>query len=60
MPLLFQHLLLSAFVVVVVVVSHSDRVVVITRLVFICVHLVANGTLLQYSCLENPKDGGAW
>ena len=19
-----------------------------------------NGTLLQYSCLENPKDGGAW
>ena len=20
----------------------------------------ANGTPLQYSCLENPKDGGAW
>ena len=19
-----------------------------------------NGTLLQYSCLENPRDGGAW
>ena len=19
-----------------------------------------NGTPLQYSCLENPKDGGAW
>ena len=19
-----------------------------------------NGTLLQYSCLENPLDGGAW
>ena len=19
-----------------------------------------NGTLLQYSCLENPMDGGAW
>ena len=19
-----------------------------------------NGNLLQYSCLENPKDGGAW
>ena len=19
-----------------------------------------NGTLLQYSCLENPTDGGAW
>ena len=29
------------------------------------VHLVkaigeGNGTLLQYSCLENPMDGGAW
>ena len=21
---------------------------------------VGNGTLLQYSCLENPMDGGAW
>ena len=20
----------------------------------------SNGTLLQYSCLENPMDGGAW
>ena len=19
-----------------------------------------NGTLIQYSCLENPMDGGAW
>ena len=19
-----------------------------------------NGTLLKYSCLENPRDGGAW
>ena len=26
-----------------------------------CVHLrEGNGTLLQYSCLENPTDGGAW
>ena len=23
-------------------------------------HLVYNGTPLQYSCLENPMDGGAW
>ena len=23
-------------------------------------HLVGNGTPLQYSCLENPMDGGAW
>ena len=26
-----------------------------------CTHLTqGNGTLLQYSCLENPMDGGAW
>ena len=23
-------------------------------------HGEANGTPLQYSCLENPMDGGAW
>ena len=23
-------------------------------------HGEGNGTLLQYSCLENPLDGGAW
>ena len=23
-------------------------------------HGVGNGTPLQYSCLENPMDGGAW
>ena len=23
-------------------------------------HLVYNGTPLQYSCLKNPMDGGAW
>ena len=23
-------------------------------------HHKGNGTLLQYSCLENPMDGGAW
>ena len=26
---------------------------------YIC-HLGGNGTPLQYSCLENPMDGGAW
>ena len=25
-----------------------------------CVHGEGNGTPLQYSCLENPVDGGAW
>ena len=33
--------------------------------IFICTYIViipgeGNGTLLQYSCLENPMDGGAW
>ena len=27
---------------------------------FINAHLEGNGTPLQYSCLENPMDGGAW
>ena len=26
----------------------------------VCVHGEGNGTPLQYSCLENPMDGGAW
>ena len=25
-----------------------------------CIQTKANGTPLQYSCLENPMDGGAW
>ena len=29
--------------------------------VLICIFLmVSDGTPLQYSCLENPMDGGAW
>ena len=31
---------------------------VIKLFVYICGE--GNGTLLQYSCLENPMDGGAW
>ena len=27
---------------------------------FICYEGEGNGTPLQYSCLENPMDGGAW
>ena len=27
---------------------------------FIAVSGEGNGTPLQYSCLENPMDGGAW
>ena len=29
------------------------------RLLF-CINGEGNGTPLQYSCLENPMDGGAW
>ena len=34
--------------------SHTDKV--------LGMHTIGegNGTLLQYSCLENPMDGGAW
>ena len=27
---------------------------------FLLMHIEGNGTPLQYSCLENPTDGGAW
>ena len=34
----------------------------LTPIIQILVHLIGpgNGTPLQYSCLENPMDGGAW
>ena len=28
--------------------------------VLLCCHREGNGNPLQYSCLENPMDGGAW
>ena len=28
--------------------------------IFVSYHGEGSGTLLQYSCLENPMDGGAW
>ena len=28
--------------------------------IVVCIHGEGNGTPLQYSCLENPVDGGAW
>ena len=27
---------------------------------YIALNIIGNGTSLQYSCLENPMDGGAW
>ena len=40
--------------------------VIIDRYILVAIVLIVsrfgegNGTLLQYSCLENPMDGGAW
>ena len=28
--------------------------------IHLCIHGEGSGTPLQYSCLENPMDGGAW
>ena len=46
-----QH---SWFTMIISAVQHGDLV---------CVYIYireSNGTPLQYSCLENPMDGGAW
>ena len=42
--------------------SHSSFHFLIWWLVLLCVTVIpeGNGTLLRYSCLENPVDGGAW
>ena len=38
--------------------THTHQIVQLKRK---CPHYVkGNGTPLQYSCLENPMDGGAW
>ena len=31
-----------------------------TYIVLVSSNREGNGTLLQFSCLENPRDGGAW
>ena len=41
------------------------QVLAYTKFIFISIFLYiisgeGNGTPLQYSCLENPTDGGAW
>jgi len=32
----------------------------VSRILYTLSHREGNGTPLQYSCLENPMDGGAW
>ena len=41
---------------------HSSIIVVLEPIIILIVHYVGegNGTPLQYFCLENPMDGGAW
>ena len=34
--------------------------IIVFRLLVLCNIGEGNGTPLQYSCLENPMDGGAW
>ena len=38
----------------------TDRIVLFKYVQFSVLHRDGNGTPLQYSCLENPMDGGAW
>ena len=32
----------------------------LTKFIVVIVLIISYGTPLQYSCLENPMDGGAW
>ena len=34
--------------------------IIFSFILFLCVCELAHGNPLQYSCLENPMDGGAW
>ena len=45
-----------------IIIHFSHSVLLHIILVLICISLMTtgNGTPLQYSCLENPMDGGAW
>ena len=43
------------------ILPHRQEIINIHNLVFIIqIYGEGNGTPLQYSCLENPMDGGAW
>ena len=39
---------------------HLNSSLLCVVMMIISMYGEGNGTLLQYSCLENPMDGGAW
>ena len=41
-------------------IEHHDYMVFLFQSVAVLITGEGNGTPLQYSCLENPMDGGAW
>ena len=44
----------------VLAIVNSLLFIILFGLYFLCIRYEGNGTPLQYSCLENPMDGGAW
>ena len=41
-------------------IEHHDYMVFLFQSVAVLITGEGNGTPLQYACLENPMDGGAW
>ena len=40
--------------------GHATLIYVLNNMNIAHIYREGNGTPLQYSCLENPMDGGAW
>ena len=60
-PYLQQHLLFPIFLITAILEGAKQYLIVV--LIYICLMTndgEGNGNPLQYSCLENPMDGGAW
>ena len=41
-------------------IEHYDQQVKLEYILYRAIYGEGNGTPLQYPCLENPMDGGAW
>ena len=60
-PYLQQHLLFPSFLITAILEGAKQYLIMV--LIYICLMTndgEGNGNPLQYSCLENPMDGGAW